>query len=179
MTLIEAPIADLLLALMQSPLTRWGVALAASFWVWLVGDEDAQFRRVYLFAPFCVAGVIEVLDLLVLGASEQKTAQGGWFPVYLMASDALQRLFSPVGLVALVLAPILGFKRGIGFVFGMGILLSAYFADSAGQGANTFFSLPVLRMIAMQLPAILFVLLVFYGLGASARRFWEARHAAR
>jgi hypothetical protein len=174
MNLLESLFSDLVLMLMQQPLLRWGIALAASLWVWLIGDEDARFRPFYLMAPFLVAGFIEFSDIVLGGGS---TGQGGKLSQYLIVVEGARKVISPIGLGAVVLAVILGLMRGIGFAIGVAVLLCAYFVRGGGQGGEGLRSLSTEAVTQglMLLPTILVVLLTAYGLGASFRRLREYR----
>jgi hypothetical protein len=166
---LESLLGDLVLVLMQQPLVRWGVALAASLWVWLIGDEDARLRRFYLLAPFLVAGFVELSETLF-------AAQGNRLSQLLVVQEAARKLASAVGFGAIVLAAILGFMRGIGFAIGVALLLCAYFVDgfAAREGQHAFSGASISQLL-MLLPTVLVVLLTAYGLGASFRRFRESR----
>ncbi len=173
MGLIEALFGDLLLLLMQSSLVRWGVALAASLWVWLIGDEEARGRRFYLLAPFLVAGLVEAWN-----AFEQSGAgaAGGRISHLLIVQEAARKLASLIGLGAIVLAAILGAMRGIGFAIGVAILLAAYFTEGFSAGAvQRAGSSAAFAQALTLLPTVLVVVLTAYGFGASFRRFRESR----
>ncbi len=72
MNMIEALFGDLLLVLTQQSLVRWCVALAASLWVWLIGDEDARLRKFYLLAPFVIAALVQLNDVVMPGGASGK-----------------------------------------------------------------------------------------------------------
>lgn len=172
MGMIEALFGDLLLLLMQQPLVRWGVALAASLWVWLIGDEDARGRRFYLLAPFMVAGLVEVWN-----AVEQSGAgAGGRISHLLIVQEAARKLASLIGLGAILLAVILGMMRGIGFAIGVAVLLAAYFTEGFSAGAvQKVGSSAAFSQALTLLPTVLVVVLTAYGIGASIRRARERR----
>ncbi|KAF0231049.1 MAG: hypothetical protein FD175_918 [Beijerinckiaceae bacterium] len=168
MSMIEAWFGDLLLLLMQQPLVRWGVALAASLWVWLIGDEDARLRKFYLFAPFLIAAFVQFGDAVIPGSS--KISQ------LLVVQEAAGKMASLIGLGAIVLAAILGLMRGIGFAIGVAVLLCAYFVEGFGaKGGEGGFPAQAFGQLLMLLPTVLVVLLTAYGIGASFRRFKEQR----
>jgi hypothetical protein len=173
MSMIEALFGDLLLVLMQHSLVRWGVALAASLWVWLIGDEDARLRRLYLLAPFLVAGLVEVWN-----AYEQVGAAGAGnrLSQLLAVQEAARKIASPIGLGVIALTALLGYMRGIGFAIGVAILLSAYFVEGfvAREGGHAGLGTGITQIFIL-LPTVLVVLLTAYGLGASIRRFRESR----
>lgn len=169
MGLIEPLFGDLLLLLMQNSIVRWGIALAASLWVWLIGDEEARLRKLYLLAPFIVAGLVELADMT--GGT-----QGSRLSQLLIVQDAARRLASLVGFGAILLTLVLGYMRGIGFALGVAVLLCAYFVDgfSAKDAQRAF--LAAVPQVLMLLPTVLVVLLTSYGLGASLRRARENRN---
>lgn len=168
MGMIEALFGDLLLLLMQNSIVRWGVALAASLWVWLIGDEDARLRKLYLLAPFVVAGLVELANVAGEGP-------GGRLSQLIVVQDAARRLASLVGFAAILLALVLGYMRGIGFALGVAVLLCAYFVDgfSAKDAQRAF--LAAVPQVLMLLPTVLVVLLTAYGIGATLRRARENR----
>jgi hypothetical protein len=169
MGLFESFLGDLVLVLMQQPLVRWGLALAASLWVWMIGDEDARLRRFYLLAPFFVAGFVEVSEILFAG-------QGSRLSQLLVVQEAARRLASLIGLGAIILAAILGYMRGIGFAIGVAVLLCAYFVDGfTAREAQRAFSSAAVAQLLMLLPTVLVLMLTAYGFGASFRRFRESR----
>jgi hypothetical protein len=168
MSMIEAFFGDLLLLLMQHSLVRWGVALAASLWVWLIGDEDARLRKFYLFAPFLIAAFVQFGDALMPGS--------GKISQLLVVQETAGKMASLIGLGAIVLAAILGLMRGIGFAIGVAVLLCAYFVEGFGmKSGEAAFSSAAISQILMLLPTVLVVLLTSYGIGASFRRFRESR----
>ena len=171
MSMIEALFGDLLLVLMQQPLVRWGMALAASLWVWIIGDEDARLRRFYLFAPFLIAAFVQFGDSVLPGS-------GGKLSQLLAVQDAVRMMASLIGFGAIVLAAILGLMRGIGFAIGVALLLCAYFVEGGGpKGGEGAFSAAAVSQMLMLLPTVLVVLLTAYGIGASFRRFRESRRS--
>jgi len=172
MTLLESSFSDLVLMLLQQPMLRWGIALAASLWVWLIGDEDARLRRFYLLAPFMVAGLIEASDALFSGGS---TGQAGRLSQYLAVVESARRIISPIGLGAMALSLVLGLMRGIGFAIGVALLLTVYFVRGAGEGGLRALSGEALMQGLMLLPTVLILLLTAYGIGASFRRLREYR----
>lgn len=175
MGLIETLFGDLLILLMQSSLVRWGVALAASLWVWIIGDQDARFRRFYLLAPFLVAGLVQLADPLLSGGPG---GAGGRLSQLLAVQEAARRLASVLGLGAIALALVLGLMRGIGFAIGVAILLAAYFVEGFGaRSVESMVSYQAISQFLMLLPTVLLVLLTAYGLGASIRCFRESRRA--
>ncbi len=169
MGILETFLGDLQQMVMQQQLLRWGLALAASLWVWLIGDEYARGRRFYLLAPFAVAGLIEVWNLLEAGPMA-----GGKISQLLVVQEAARKIASPIGLGAVLLAAILGYMRGIGFAIGVAVLLAAYFVDGivAKEGQRVL-SFGGLSQMLLLLPTILLVMLTSYGIGASFRRFRE------
>lgn len=168
--MIEALFGDLLLLLTQHSLVRWGVALAASLWVWMIGDEDARLRRFYLLAPFLIAGLVQLGDVVVPG--------GGKLSQLLVVQEAAGKIASLIGLGATVLAVILGFMRGIGFAIAVALLLCAYFVEGFGiKGGEGALSMQAVSQFLMLLPTVLVVLLTAYGIGASFRRVRERRSA--
>lgn len=170
MNMIEALFGDLLLVLTQQSLVRWCVALAASLWVWLIGDEDARLRKFYLLAPFVIAALVQLNDVVMPGGASGKLSQ------LLVVQDAARKIASPIGFAAIALAAVLGFMRGIGFAIGVALLLCAYFVEGFGvKGGEGAFSMQALSQLLMLLPTVLVVLLTSYGLGASFRRFRESR----
>ena len=173
MGILEALLGDLLQVLMQQQLVRWGLALAASLWVWLIGDEYARLRRFYLLAPFAVAGLIEVWNLVETSAGPMAGAK---ISQLLVVQEAARKIASPIGLGAVLLAAILGYMRGIGFAIGVAILLAAYFVDGivAKEGQRVL-SFAGLSQMLLLLPTILLVMQTSYGIGASFRRFRENR----
>lgn len=174
MNLLESLFSDLVLTLLQQPLLRWGIALAASLWVWLIGDEDARLRRFYLLAPFLVAGLVEMSDATFSGGSG---GASGKLSQYLAVVESARRIVSPIGFGAIALALILGLMRGIGFAIGVALLLTAYFVRGVGEGGLRALSGEALSQGFMLLPTVLIVLLTAYGIGASFRRFREYRRA--
>lgn len=166
MTLLENLLGDLTLVLMQHSLVRWSVALAASLWVWMIGDRDARLRLLYLLAPFAIAVFVEVSALF-------RSGPGGPLSQLLVVQEAARRIASPVGLGAIGLVAILGFMRGIGFAIGVALLLTAYFTDIS-RGREAGFGGALVQAM-MLLPSVLTVLLTAYGIGASIRRFRERR----
>lgn len=169
MSMFEALFGDLLLVLTQQSLVRWGVALAASLWVWLIGDEDARLRKFYLLAPFVIAALVQLNDVVMPGGAGGKLSQ------LLVVQDAARKIASPIGFGAIALAAVLGFMRGIGFAIGVALLLCAYFVEGFGVKGEGTFSMQALSQLLMLLPTVLVVLLTAYGLGASFRRFRESR----
>lgn len=174
--MIEAFLGDVLLAILQQPVVRWSLALGIAFWVWIVADEEAPLRKLYLVGPFLLAGVIEIADSLFLGRNSGGGGTGGWLPIYLQAMEGVRIFVGWLGLLALLLAAFTGYKRGIGFCLGLAVLLSAYLADQMGGGRGSFFSLAVLGNTLLMLPPVLAMLLVAYGLGATLRSVRELRH---
>lgn len=169
MTMIEGLFGDLFLVLMQHSLVRWGLALAASLWVWLIGDEDARLRKFYLFAPFLIAAFVQFGDALIPGS--------GKISQLLAVQETAGKMASLIGLGAILLAAMLGFMRGIGFAIGVALLLCAYFVEGFGmKGGEMAFSAAAISKMIMLLPTVLVVLLTSYGIGASFRRVREARH---
>jgi hypothetical protein len=173
--MIEGLLGDILLAILQHPLVRWSLALGIGFWVWIVADEDARLKKLYLAAPFLLAGLIEVADSLFLGRHSGGGGTGGWLPIYLQAMEGVRIFVGLMGLGALMLAGFTGYKRGIGFCLGLAILLSAYLADQMGGGKGNFFSFTVLGNTLLMLPPVLALLLIAYGLGATLRSARELR----
>lgn len=173
--MIEAFLGDALLAILQQPVVRWGLALGIAFWVWMIADEDARLRRLYLVAPFVLAGIIEVADGLFFGRYSGGGGTGGWLPIYLQAMEGVRIFVGLLGLGALLLAGFTGFRRGLGFCLGLAVLLAAYLADQMGGGRGSFFSLQVLGNTLLMLPPVLAMLLVAYGLGATLRCARELR----
>ncbi|MCU0819000.1 MAG: hypothetical protein MUF11_06770 [Beijerinckiaceae bacterium] len=172
--MIEAFLGDVILAILQQPVVRWSLALGIAFWVWMVSDEDAQLRKLYLAGPFLLAGVIEIADSLFFGRNSGG-GTSGWLAIYLQAMEGVRLFVGLLGLVALLLAAFTGFKRGLGFCFGLAVLLAAYLADQMGGGRGSFFSLTVLGNTLLMLPPVLALLLVAYGLGATLRSARELR----
>lgn len=167
MGLIEALFGDLTLALMQNPLVRWGVALGASLWVWLIGDPYARGRRFYLLAPFLVAGAVEIWNAV---------GQGGTLTHLLTVQEAARKLASFVGLGAILAGVILGAMRGIGFAIGVAILIAAYFTEGFSAGAvQRGISGAAMSQALTLLPTVLVVILTAYGIGATIRRSRERR----
>ncbi len=173
--MIEAFLGDVLLAILQQPVVRWSLALGIAFWVWMVADEDAQLRKLYLAGPFILAGIIEVADSLFFGRNSGGGGTGGWLPIYLQAMEGVRLFVGWMGLFALLLAAFTGVKRGLGFCFGLAVLLAAYLADQMGGGRGSFFSLTVLGNTLLMLPPVLALLLMAYGLGATFRSARELR----
>lgn len=173
MTSLEGLLGDLLLGLTQSPSLRWGAAGLAVLWAWLVGDPEAERRRLFLVLPLLAAGLVEGVDRLVLGPATGQGAQGGWFPYYLTAMEALRRFVSPLGLISLVLAGYLGFRRAFGVFTGLSLLTAAYLADTMTGKAPGFFSAEVFGLIVTLLPGLFLVQAIAYGLGASVKRVVE------
>ncbi|PPD16832.1 MAG: hypothetical protein CTY25_00495 [Methylobacterium sp.] len=171
--MIEAFLGDILLAILQQPIVRWSLALGVAFWVWIVADEDARLKNVYLAAPFLLAAVIELADSLFLGRNSGGSV--GWLPIYLQAMEGVRIFVGLLGLAALALAAFTGFRRGFGFCLGLGLLMAAYLADQMGGGRGSFFSLAVLGNTLVMLPPVLALLLVAYGLGATFRSVRELR----
>lgn len=172
--MIEAPFADLVLGIMQNASVRWVVALLAALWVWIIGDEDARGRNLYIGAPLAVALVIQLVDSLVLGAG----GKSGWLDVHLAALEALARLASVVGLLAILGALVCGFTRMIGGVYLLIVLMCAFAADQLMPQAKSFFSAPVFAKMLSLAPAVLIVLLTAYGLGATLRYLRERSDVA-
>ena len=158
MTLLENLFGDLTLVLLQNGLARWGAALAASLWVWLIGDEEARLRRFYLFAPFAVAALIEAVAFIGGGP-------GGMLSRLLAVQEAAAKIASPAGLGAVLIAALLGYLRGIGFVVALAVLVAAYLSGGLGNHA-----LAGLWQGLSLLPTLLAVLLMAYGIGATVRR---------
>jgi hypothetical protein len=171
--MIEAILGDILLAILQQPGVRWSLALGIGFWVWMVADERARLRKLYLAAPFLLAAVIEIVDSLLLGRHSGGSV--GWLPIYLQAMEGVRIFVGLLGLAALALAAFTGFKRGLGFCLGLGVLLAAYLSDQMGGGRGNFFSLRVLGNTLLMLPPVLALLLIAYGLGATIRSVRELR----
>jgi len=172
--MIEAILGDILLAILQQPVVRWSLALGIGFWVWMVADEQARLRKLYLAAPFLLAGLIEVFDSLFFGRNSGG-GTGGWLPIYLKAIEGVRFFAGLAGLGALLIAAFTGFRRGLGFCFGLAVLLAAYLADQTGDGQGSFFSLAVLGNTLLMLPPVLALLLIAYGLGATLRSMREMR----
>ncbi|MCA3612593.1 MAG: hypothetical protein IOC55_09305 [Methylobacterium sp.] len=173
--MIEAILGDILLAILQQPVVRWSLALGIGFWVWMVADERARLRKLYLAAPFLLAGLIEVFDSLFFGRNSGGGGTGGWLPIYLQAIEAVRFFPGLAGLGALLIAAFTGFRRGLGLCFGLAVLLAAYLADQTGDGHGSFFSLAVLGNTLLMLPPVLLLLLIAYGLGATLRSMREMR----
>ena len=178
MGLIEAPFGDLVLGIMQNPYVRWSVAVLVTLWVWIVGYEDARGRKLYLAAPLIAALLIQIVDSLFLGAGGPKNVAGGWFEHYLVAMEALKRIASLIGVLAIFAALAFGYMRVIGGVALLIVMTSAYFADQMMPQAKNFFSGPVFAQMLALAPAVLIVLLTAYGLGATARHLRERHHVA-
>ncbi|MCE2934070.1 MAG: hypothetical protein LW833_14095 [Hyphomicrobiales bacterium] len=172
--MIEGFLGDVLLAILQQPMARWSLALGIGFWVWMVADEEARLRKLYLAGPFVLAGLIEVYDSLFFGRNSGGGSVG-WLPIYLQAMEGVRIFVGFLGLAALALAAFTGFKRGLGFCLGLGVLLAAYLADQMGGGQGSFFSLRVLGNTLLMLPPVLALLLIAYGLGATIRSVRELR----
>lgn len=172
--MIEAILGDILLAILQQPVVRWSLALGIAFWVWMVADEDAPLRKLYLVGPFLLAAAIEVADSLFFGRNSGG-GTGGWLPIYLQAMEGVQIFVGFLGLAALALAAFTGFRRGLGFCLGLGVLIAAYLADQIGGGRGSFFSLKVLGNTVLMLPPVLALLLIAYGVGATLRSVRELR----
>jgi hypothetical protein len=173
MGMIEAPFGDLVLGIMQNPYVRWSAGFIVMLWVWLVGDQDARFRRFYLVAPLAVALLLQVVDSLFLGAATGKSGQGGWFEHYLSAMEALRRIASLIGVGAILGAVVCGFTRMLGGTLLMMVLLCAFFADQMMPQAKSFFSGPVFAQMLALLPSVSIVLLTAYGVGATLRHLRE------
>ena len=173
--MIEGFLGDVLLAILQQPMARWSLALGIGFWVWMVADEEARLRKLYLAGPFVLAGLIEVYDSLFFGRNSGGGGTGGWLPIYLQAMEGVRIFVGFLGLAALALAAFTGFRRGLGFCLGLGVLLAAYLADQMGGGQGNFFSLRVLGNTLLMLPPVLALLLIAYGLGATFRSVRELR----
>lgn len=168
MGMMDGLFGDLFLILTQQPLVRWGIALAASLWVWVIGDEDARLRRFYLLAPFLLAGLVHLGDYVAPGT--------GKLSQLLVVQEAARRMASLVGLGAILLAVVLGLMRGIGFAIGVAVLLCAFFVEGFGtKGGEGGFPMQAATQGLMLLPTVLLVLLTAYGIGASFRRFRESR----
>ena len=176
MSILETLFGDFLLGLIQSPLFRWGMAFVASFWVWVAGSRRATLRLGYVLAPFVLALVIELVDLRWFGAGGPK---GGWFPVVIWSKEALRQLSTVAGLGTLLFAVFLGMTRGIGYLLAMSIFVTAYFAERQIAPGVSFFSGELVGTLVAMLPALVIVHLIFYGIGALLRRFWEKRYATR
>jgi hypothetical protein len=179
MGMLEGLLGDLLLGLTQSPALRWGAAGLALVWIWLVGERGDPRRRLFLLAPLAAAGAVELADLLILGPATGQGARGGWFPYYLTTMEALRRFVSPLGLISLVLAAVLGFRGAFGVFVGLAALSAAYLADAMTGKAPGFFSAEVFGLIATLLPGLFLVQMIAYGLGATWRTVLGRQMARR
>jgi len=92
--MIEGFLGDVLLAILQQPMARWSLALGVGFWVWMVADEEARLRKLYLAGPFVLAGLIEVFDSLFFGRNSGG-GTGGWL-LGLASSSALAFFLRPI-----------------------------------------------------------------------------------
>lgn len=170
MNLLIAPFADLVLNVLQAPLWRWSLAVITLLWVWLAGDPYARSRRFFLAAPLVTALAIEIMSALLL------SERGGWLPVYVATTEALQRLATPLGVAAMLMAFAFGVMRLFGLVLIIGVAIAAYFADNMPERVGQkFFSMDVMLQAASFLPALIALLLIGYGLGASIARLRENR----
>lgn len=167
MTGLESLLGDFVTMLTQHGLARWGVALAASLWVWMIGDEDARLRKLYLLAPFAIAGLAELAALM-------PSRPGGGLSQLILVQDMARKIGSPVGFGGMLVALVLGYMRGIGFAFGVAVLLSVYFGDGLqwrGMGGGELVAMQGFTLAA----TITTVLLTAYGLGATFRKLRERR----
>ena len=172
MTILESLFSDAMLALMRSPTARWGTAFAVSLLVWIAGRSSARFRSTYIVLPFIAAAAIEILDSRFFSVPGQKS---GWFPLYLWSGEAFRKLASWIGLAAMALAVFLGYLRGFGFLLTLAGFAAAYVAEPLLVAGVGMFSFALVGTVAALMPAVLMVLLSFYGFGALIRSFKDRR----
>ncbi|MCZ8187704.1 MAG: hypothetical protein O9308_15100 [Beijerinckiaceae bacterium] len=175
MVALEALYSDLLIALTQSTMFRWGLAVAVSIWIWLIGKAGTPWRVAALLSPFLAAGILEGLDQLVIGPGQG--AQSGWLSFYLQSQAAFHRLISLDGAVFLILALLFGFIHR----FSLAVLLclgTALYLRYAIHGASeVLLSWPVAQWLLVVMPTVLIAILGLYSLGATLRLITAVRQA--
>lgn len=167
MVALEALYSDLLIALTQSTAFRWGAALAVAAWIWLIGRAGTPWRLATLLAPFLVAGVLEVLDQLVVGPA--RGGQGGWLGFHLQSQAVFARLISLDGAVFLGLALLFGYLRRVSLLVLLCLGTAVYLRYAIHGAGEVLLSAPVAQWLLVAMPTVVLALAALFSLGATFR----------